>query len=86
MSKLNTSNHTKRFLTIAEYCRATGLSYKTVKAALESGQLFGIKTESGNWKIDTQADINPDVGALASSIEEQGKLIKQLCKHLGVAL
>ena len=55
----------KRFVAIAEYQRITGLSYQTVKNALETGQLRGVRTEAGHWKIDTQADGNPDISALA---------------------
>ena len=45
-------NQPKQFVPIAEYQRMTGLSYPTIKNALETGQLRGIKTEAGHWKID----------------------------------
>jgi len=44
----------KRFITIAEYQRQTGLSYATVRHMLATGQLNYITTECGHEKIDTK--------------------------------
>jgi len=74
----------KRFVTISEYQRQTGLSYPTVKNALENGSLRGIRTEAGHWKIDTQADGNKDVSAIIRRLDAQDQLLNALCAHLGV--
>jgi len=76
----------KRYCTIAEYQRRTGLSYQTIKNAAETGQLIAIRTESGHWKIDTQSGINTEAAELVNRIDEQYKLLKSLCQHLGVAI
>ena len=74
----------KRFVTIAEYSRLTGLSYPTIKAALERGELRGVRTEAGHWKIDLQSESSPDYSGLARQLEDQGRLLAKLCQHLGV--
>ena len=50
----------KRYVTIAEYGRMTGLAYPTIKNACETGQLKAIRTEAGYWKIDTDNTENTD--------------------------
>ena len=75
----------KRFVTIAEYSRLSGLSYPTIKAALERGDLRGVRTEANFWKIDLQAESSPDMAAIAEQLDEQGRLLRALCGHLGVA-
>ena len=74
----------KRFIPIAEYQRQTGLSYQTVKHALDTGELRGVRTESGHWKIDTHADGNSDLSALIDRLDNQERLLSSLCAHLGV--
>jgi len=78
-------NQPKRFVPIAEYQRMTGLSYPTIKNALDTGQLKGVKTEAGHWKIDTEDAGNRDNAAILERLNEQGQLLKLLCGHLGVA-
>jgi len=73
----------KRFVSIASWCKANNGNYKTVKHALETGQIHGIKTESGQWLVDTQADANLDFRKLFDRLEAQEKLLKSLCHHLG---
>ena len=75
----------KKFVPIAEYSRMTGLSYPTIKNALETGQLKGIKTEAGHWKIDA-SDTGGDTisAAIMERLDEQQKLLKALCGHLGL--
>ena len=75
----------KRFVPIAEYQRMTGLSYPTIKNALDTGQLKGIRTESGHWKIDTATAGDKDTAAIMEQLNEQGRLLKSLCGHLGLA-
>ena len=72
----------KRYLSISEFQRRSGLSYPTIKNALDTGQLKGVQTESGKWKIDTQA--TADKAAVNTDIAEIEQLLKSLCKHLGV--
>ncbi|MDR1892033.1 MAG: hypothetical protein LBQ48_03370 [Oscillospiraceae bacterium] len=66
----------KRFVTIAEYQRLSGLSYPTVKNALETGQLKGVKTEAGHWKIDTQDAGNTDTSVIVKRLDEAERLLK----------
>jgi len=78
----------KRFITIAECQRITGLSYVTIKHAAETGQIKAIKTESGNWKIDV-TDISQDSEGksntqIITQLEEHQHMLKALCSHLGV--
>jgi len=77
-------NQSKRYVPIAEYQRMTGLSYPTIKNALDTGQLKGIKTEAGYWKIDTEDLGNKDTVAIMERLNEQGQLLKALCGHLGL--
>ena len=77
-------NKNKRFVTIAEYQRITGLSYPTIKNALDTGQLRGIQTEAGHWKIDVNDTGNKDATAIMEQLNEQGRLLKALCGHLGL--
>ena len=74
----------KRFVSIAEYQRMSGLSYQTIKAALERHELRGLRSESGHWKIDTAADGNADISALARQLDDQARMLAKLCRHLGV--
>ena len=74
----------KRFVAIAEYQRISGLSYPTIKNALETGQLKGVRTEAGHWKIDTQDRGGADFSAITKRLDEQGQMLKALCGHLGV--
>jgi len=74
----------KRYSTIAAYQRQTGLSYQTIKNALDSGELPGIRTKGGFWKVDTQAGSNPDLGTVLERLDTQGRLLQVLASHLGV--
>ena len=77
-------NKGKRFVPIAEYQRMTGLSYPTIKNALDTGQLKGIQTEAGHWKVDVTDSGDKFISAILEQLDEQGRLIKALCGHLGV--
>ena len=44
----------KRYVSVAEYQRMSGLSYPTVKKAIASGELKAFTTEAGHYRIDTQ--------------------------------
>ena len=73
-------NQNKRFVTMSKFQRDTGLSYKTVKNALDTGQLKGIMTEAGHWKIDTHdSDSNRDAANIVARLDEQGQMLKALC-------
>ena len=74
----------KRYVAIAEYQRKTGLSYPTIKNALESGQLIGIKTEAGHWKVDLVTDGNADLMSVHGKLDGLERQIKALIEHLGV--
>ena len=74
----------KRYVPIAEYQRMTGLSYPTVKNALETGQLNGIQTEAGHWKVDTADTSDGSISAIMERLGETERMLKALCGHLGV--
>ena len=73
----------KRFITINEYCKRTGLSYATVNHMLKDGQLSYITTEGGLRRIDTQNE-QPSMDVVLKRMDEQERLLKSLCGHLGV--
>ena len=75
---------TKRFVTIAEYQRRTGLSYPTIKNALETGQLRGVRTVAGYWKVSTADSGSLDTAAIMERLGKTESLVKALCNHLGV--
>ena len=74
----------KRYVAIAEFQRLSGLSYPTIKNALESGELRGIRTEAEHWKVDTLDAGNTDTAAIVQRLDEQARMLKTLCAHLGV--
>ena len=73
----------KRYLSEAEYKRKYNISTPTLKKALESGAIKGVRTECGHWRIDTQAD-NPEYSAIIERLDRQEQLIKALSRHFGV--
>jgi len=79
-----TAEKHKRFVPIAEYQRISGLSYPTIKNALETGQIKGVKTEAGHWKVDTQDNGSADAAAIFQRLDETERLLKALCGHLNV--
>ena len=74
----------KQYVPIVEGQRKTGLSYKTLKYAAETGQIPAIKTESGQWKICVTDTSNVDTASIITKLDEQQKLLKALCGHLGL--
>jgi len=72
----------KRFIPISQYCRLTGLSYRTVDHMLNSGQLAYITTEAGLRRIDTQG--RPEPGAVIARLDEQGRLLTAIGERLGI--
>ena len=41
-----------KYVTVAKYHRITGLPYQSIYNALEAGQLRGIRTKGGYWKVE----------------------------------
>ena len=76
----------KRYVPVTRYCKDNDISYKTVMYGLETGQIPGIKTESGQWRVDTQGGENHDLRAVLERLEAQGRLLNVLCQHLGVKM
>ena len=74
----------KRFVPLAEYQRLSGLSFPTIKKALEVGQLKGIKTECGHWRVDTQAG-NSDYSAVLDELKQQKEMLRTLLGVFGKA-
>ena len=57
-----------------------------IKNAPETGQLSGIRTESGHWKIDVADTGNKDVATVLERLDRQERLLRALCGHLGIAV
>jgi len=74
----------KTFVPVAEYQRMTGLSYPTVKNALETGQLKGIRTEAGHWKVDVSDATNIDNAVIIQRLDGVERILKALCGHFGL--
>jgi hypothetical protein len=76
----------RRFVSIEEYRRRNGGSYQTIKSALDRGDLQGIRTEAGKWLIDTEAQSDPNSREIIHRLDGQERVLRALCKHLGVAI
>ena len=72
----------KRYVSVAEYQRMTGLSYPTVKKAITSGELKAVKTEAGHYRIDMQAE-NADYSAILERLDRQEQKLDMFFKHFG---
>ena len=72
-----------KLYSIARYMREYGGSYPTIKNALETGQLKGIRTESGHWRI-LVGEGSPEYSAIIERLDRQERLIKALSSHFGV--
>ena len=76
----------KRFVTISAYRRMTGLGYKAIMHMIQSGQIKTLKTESGKYRIDTNADSSGDMSALMEELNETKRLLRALCKQFNTAI
>ncbi len=70
----------KRFVTIKEYCRRTGLSYAAADHMLKTGQLNYITTEGGLRRIDTKEQ-GIDNAKLTEEMEKIRKMLTALVKQ-----
>ena len=73
----------KRYVSVAEYQRLSGLSYPTVRRAIASGELKAVTTEAGHYRIDTQGQ-QTDYSVIIERLDRQEQLIKALSSHFGV--
>ena len=73
-----------KLYSIAKYMREYGGSYPTIKNALETGQLKGIKTETGQWRI-LVGDGSPEYSALLGEVKEVKTMLKTLLSVFGKA-
>ena len=73
-----------KLYSIAKYMREYGGSYPTIKNALETGQLKGIKTETGHWRI-LVGDGSPDYSALLDELKQQKEMLRTLLGVFGKA-
>ena len=78
-----TTDSTKRYVSVAEYQRLSGLSYPTIRKAIASGELKAVTTEAGHYRIDTQGQ-QTDYSAIIERLDKQERLIKALSCHFGV--
>ena len=69
----------KRYVPIAQFQRISGLSFPTIRNALETGQLKGLKTDCGHWRVDTQADTSPELSAVMNRLQGIETAVKALC-------
>ena len=75
----------KRYVSIKAYERQTGLSYQTIMHMVKSEQVKYIRTESGNYKIDTRPDYNADINLLTNKITELQKQVTALTRLFNIA-
>ncbi|MCL2264253.1 MAG: hypothetical protein FWC08_13645 [Defluviitaleaceae bacterium] len=83
---VNPTAKPERFLSIRKYVELNGLSYQTVKHGLETGQLRGIQTESGNWRVDTHDGNNLQVEFVLQRLEKQEKFLLAICRQFGISV
>lgn len=74
----------KRFVSIAEYQRQSGLSYATIKHMIETGQLKYIVTEAGHERIDTQE--NTDTTIICKRLDVLETIITAIAEQLHTPL
>jgi len=75
----------KRFVSIRQYQRISGLSYDLIKFALDTNQLKSIKSECGHYKIDTQAELGADISILMDKLNEMDRKISALTRQFNTA-
>lgn len=74
----------KRFVTIKQYCKISGLSYATVKHLMVSGQLNYITTERGLQRIDTR-EVGNEIAVL-EKLDKTEKMLAALCKQFNTVV
>ena len=74
----------KRYVTIAEYGRMTGLSYPTILKNCKDGTLKSVQTEAGHYKIDVQAGGTSEIAAIAARLDELGETINAIAGRFGI--
>lgn len=75
----------KRFVTISDYSKRTGLSYATINHMLKTGQLNYITTESGLRRIDTKSE-GADSKVLMEKLDKTEKMLSALCKQFNTVV
>ena len=73
-----------KWLTVPEYMELTGLSRIMIYKLIEEEKIIYIETDSGQKKI--KVENNHEVDELSKKTDELTKLLKDLCKHLGLTL
>ena len=76
----------KRFVSLAEYQRMSGLSFPTVKKAISNGEIKAVKTEGGHFRIDTQADKSPETAAIMEKLSGIEKAVQRLCGQFNLTI
>jgi len=74
----------RRFVSIEEYRRNTGFSYKTVNHLLETGQIPYITTEGGYRKVDTLPGGDVSYKELTEKLDRLERAVCAMAKHFGV--
>ena len=75
----NLPHSSTRFVTVSAYQRISGLSYKTIMHMIKTNQITYIKTESGQYRIDTHSTSNNPNKELLDNINEIQRHVKALC-------
>ena len=76
----------RRYIPVSEYVRIYGLSQKTVRHGLGTGQIKGIKTETGKWRVDTFDGNNFQSEFVMQRMDKHEKLLLALCKQFGIVV
>ena len=76
----------KKFVPVSEFQRISGLSYPTVMGALERGELKGIKTESGHWRVKLENDNSSNIPDISERLQKIEQSIYALCKQFNTQI
>lgn len=71
-----------KWVTIPEYQRMTNLGRPNINKLIEDGDLVTTRTEGGQVRIKIEE--HEELEELRFLLEEQKRLLKSLCTHLGV--
>jgi len=71
----------KRFVSVSEYQRLTGLGYKAVKHMIRTKQVPYIETECGKYKVDTSPINGTSDSEVMDKLNELQRQVYALCKQ-----
>lgn len=71
-----------KWVTIPEYQKMTNLGRPNINKLIDDGDLVTTRTEGGQVRIKIEEQ--KELEAIMLELEEHKRLLKSLCKHLGV--